>query len=137
MEAPKLAPFLTFCGKAEEAMKFYTSALPNAEIKELVLFGKNHPYAKEGEENLVLFGSLSIAGYEIMFQDMGSAHAVPSFSWSTSLYIKCDDEAEFDAIFNALSQGGVVMMGPESVGHIRKCAWITDKYGITWQPVWE
>ncbi len=28
------------------------------------------------------------------------------------------------------------MMGPESVGEIRKCAWVIDKFGVTWQPVW-
>nr|WP_269147151.1 VOC family protein [Lactococcus garvieae] len=23
------------------------------------------------------------------------------------------------------------------MGDIRKCAWITDKFGLTWQPVWK
>lgn len=28
------------------------------------------------------------------------------------------------------------MMGPEPVMDMRKCAWITDKYEVTWQVVW-
>jgi predicted 3-demethylubiquinone-9 3-methyltransferase (glyoxalase superfamily) len=71
-----------------------------------------------------------------MFLDMGSEHPAPDFTWASSIYAECSDEAEFDAVFNALSQDGFVMMGPEAVGEIRKCAWVTDKFGVTWQPVW-
>ena len=118
-------------------MKFYAENLPNAEISELVRYGKDHPFAGEDEANKVLYGVLSFMGQEIMFLDMASAYPAPDFSWATSLYIDCLDEAEFDVIFSALSQGGSVMMGPEAVGNIRKCAWVTDKFGVTWQPVWK
>ncbi len=137
MEKRKIAPFLTFSGNAEEAMQFYVSTLPSAKITKLVRYGKDNLYVGESEENRVMHGALSFMGQEIMFLDMDSAHPAPAFSWSTSIYVDCYDESEFDTIFNGLSQDGVVMMGPESIGHIRKCAWITDKFGVTWQPVWE
>ena len=117
-------------------MRFYDANLPNTKIEELVRYGKDHPAIGEGEENNVLYGVLSFMGQNIMFLDMASAYPAPEFSWSTSLYVDCQNEAEFDAIFNALSQDGSVMMGPEAVGDIRKCAWVTDKFGVTWQPVW-
>jgi len=137
MEKSRVSPFLSFTGKAEEAMTFYADNLPGAKITELVRYGKDHPFAGEGEEDKVLYGSLSFMDSEIMFLDMVSAHPAPEFSWSTSLYIDCRDEAEFDAIFSVLSPDGFVMMGPEAVGNIRKCAWVTDKFGVTWQPVWK
>jgi predicted 3-demethylubiquinone-9 3-methyltransferase (glyoxalase superfamily) len=137
MRKSKIAPFLTFTGKAEEAMKFYSDNLPGAEITGLVRYGKDHPFAGEDEENKILHGVITFMGQEIMFLDMDSAHPSPDFSWSSSIYLDCSDEAEFDAVFSALSQDGFVMMGPESVGTIRKCAWVTDKFGVTWQPVWE
>ncbi len=137
MEKQRMVPFLSFTGKAEEAMLFYVSVLPGAEITKLVRYGKESPHIDEGEGDLVMHGALSFMGQEIMFLDMSATYPAPDFSWATSLYIDCHDEAEFDTIFNGLSQGGTVMMGPESVGHIRKCAWITDKFGVTWQPVWE
>jgi predicted 3-demethylubiquinone-9 3-methyltransferase (glyoxalase superfamily) len=127
MDKSKVSPFLSFTGNAEEAMNYYADNLPDAEITVLVRY----------EDNKILHGELSIMGQTIMFLDMDSAHPAPDFSWSTSLYIDCRDEAEFDAIFNVLSQDGIVMMGPESVGPIRKCAWVTDKFGVTWQPVFE
>ena len=137
MDKSKIKPFLTFNGQAEEAMRFYVSILPNAEISKLVPYGKESPHIGKGEENRIMHGALSFAGQEILFLDMSDAHKAPEHSWSSSIFIDCCDEAEFDVIFNGLSQGGTVMMGPESVGHIRKCAWVTDKYGVTWQPVWE
>ena len=136
MEKTRLSPFLSFTGNAEEAMRFYDANLPSTKIEELVRYGKDHPAIGEGEENKVLYGVLSFMGQKIMFLDMASAYPAPEFSWSTSLYVDCRDEAEFDAIFSALSQNGSVMMGPEAVGNIRKCAWVTDKFGVTWQPVW-
>ena len=137
MEKKKFAPFLTFTGNAEKAMQFYESVLPDAKITKLVRYGKDSPYVGENQGEKVMYGALSFMGQEIMFLDMDSAHPAPDFSWSTSIYINCGDEAEFDMIFSALSQGGTVMMGPESVGQVRKCAWVTDKFGVTWQPVWE
>ncbi len=137
MEKGCIAPFLSFTGRAEEAMQFYATNLPNVEISKLVRYGNEHPYAGEAEGNKVLFGLLSFMGREILFLDMDAAHPAPDFSWATSIYINCSDEAEFDTIFNVLSQGGTVVMGPEPVAHFRKCAWVTNKFGVTWQPVWE
>ncbi|WNY27561.1 VOC family protein [Methanolapillus ohkumae] len=137
MEKSKLAIFLTFSGQAEEAMQFYASRLPDAKITTLVRYGKNHPFAGDGDENKILHGAVSFMGQEIMFLDMDAAHPAPNFSWASSIYVNCQSEEEFDAVFAGLAKSGTVMMGPESVGHIRKCAWVTDKFGVTWQPVWE
>jgi len=137
MEKSRIKPFLTFNGQAEEAMLFYAATLPGAKITTLIPYGKGSPNISEGEENRIMYGALTFARQEILFLDMSSIHKSPEFSWSSSIYIDCSDEAEFDTIFNGLSKGGTVMMGPESVAHIRKCAWVTDKFGVTWQPVWE
>ena len=137
MEQSRIKPFLTFNGNAEAAMQFYASTLPGAEITKLIRYGKSSPYIGEDDADRVMYGALTFMGQEIGFLDMGSAHPAPAFNWASSLYIDCRDEPEFDDIFTGLSQGGTVMMGPEPVGQIRKCAWVTDKFGVTWQPVWE
>jgi predicted 3-demethylubiquinone-9 3-methyltransferase (glyoxalase superfamily) len=138
MAHQRLTTCLTFSTHAEEAMRFYVSILPNAQISELVHY-RDDPTAPPDPANadLVLRGALSLTGIEIMFLDMGAAFPPPAFTWATSLYLDCRDEAEFDLVFEGLSQGGEVMMGPMAIAHVRKCAWVTDKFGVTWQPVWE
>ena len=129
----KLAVFLTFTGNAEAALNYYAEHLPGAHINSLVLYEKDNP---NGDEGKVLNGTLSFAGQEIMFMDFKIDTPAPPFSWATSLYIDCSTEAEFDQIFAALAAEGSVMMGPEPVLQFRKVAWVTDKFGVTWQPVW-
>lgn len=136
MNIPKqdLCVFLTFNGNAEEAMRFYENNLCGSKIESLVLFEKN---ADHGEEGKVLSGILSFKNQQIMFMDMEQNYPAPSFAWSTSLFVNCFSEHEFDLLFQLLSDNGKIMMGPESVMHIRKCAWVTDKFNVTWQLVWE
>ncbi len=134
LPSQRLCAFLTFNGNAEEAMRFYEKNLPDMKIEALTLFEKDAP---NGDEGKVLNGALSYHGQQILFMDMQAAYPAPSFSWATSLLINCLEEAEFDALFAGLSVDGTVMMGPEAVMHMRKCAWVTDKFGVTWQLVWE
>lgn len=126
----RLSAFLTFNGKAQEAMEFYETVFPDAKRVSLVLFGANEP---NGDEGKVLNGTLELGGQRLLFMDMQAAYPAPEFNWSTSLFINCPNETDFDHLFAKLSADGTVMMGPEPVGDLRKCAWVTDKFGVTWQ----
>jgi len=133
----KLIPFLTFNGQAKSAMEFYKSVFPNAEITRNTPYGESSAMAKAGDEEKILHGAIRIGDEEIIFLDMVGGFEAPAFAWSNSLLYDCESEEEFDLLFNSLSNDGNVMMGPESVGDIRKCAWVVDKFGVTWQPVWQ
>ena len=126
-------PFLTFHGNAKEAMDFYAATLPNAKIESIVYFEEGH----QRDVGKVMNGKLSFMGQHIMFMDMNAAYECPSFSWTTSFYLNCRDEAEFDCIFDGLAKDGVVMMKEEPFMQFRKVAWVTDRFGVTWQPVLE
>jgi len=128
-----LMPFLTFHGNAEEAMNFYAATLPGAKIESIVYFGDGD----RGDVGKVMNGKLSFMGQTIMFMDMNAEYECPSFSWVTSFYLNCKDESEFDSIFDGLAKDGVVMMKEEPFMQFRKVAWVTDKFGVTWQPVLE
>lgn len=136
MQLPKqrLSAFLTFNGNAEEAMNFYEATFPDATRVSLMLFGPDEP---NGDEGKVLNGALDLGGQLLLFMDMQAKYPAPAFSWSTSLLVICDDEEYFDHVFSGLSAEGMVMMGPEPVGELRKCTWVTDKFGVTWQLVWQ
>ena len=129
----KMITFLTFPGNAEEAMNFYVSLFPGAKILELTRFTEKDEH---GESGKVLNGLFELKGQRFMSMDMAQEQA-PPFSWAFSLYVECDDEEEFNHLFTALSEGGQVMMGPEAMPqyNLRKVAWVTDRYGVTWQPV--
>ncbi len=82
-----------------------------------------------------LNGTFELRGQQFMVMDMEQQYC-PQFSWAVSLLIDCDNEGQFDRYFGKLSDGGSVMMGPEPVMNLRKVAWVTDKFGVTWQLVW-
>ena len=129
--SPRFIPYLSFHGRAEEAMNFYAEVLPGAKIETLIRFEEG----EDGDEGKVLFGELSFLGQRIMFIDIKAGIECPQFTWATSFYLECKDEGEFDAVLAGLAQDGIVMMGPEAILHFRKVAWVTDKFGVAWQPV--
>ncbi|MCL1900126.1 MAG: VOC family protein [Promicromonosporaceae bacterium] len=131
-----IVPFLTFNGQAAEAMDFYVSVLPEASITRREPYGDQVPHIPVADRGRIMQGEISVRGSLVRFLDFDSTAEAPPFAWSSSLFLECLDEAEFDSVFAALSAGGTVMMGPEAVGPIRKVGWIVDRFGVTWQPVW-
>ena len=131
MEKQTLFPFLTFHGNAGEAMNYYASVLPGAKIESIVHFKEG----QLGDIGKVMNGLLSFRGMKIMFMDMNAEYDCPSFTWASSLYAEFSDDADFDRMFSGLADGGFVMMKEEPFMHYRKVAWVTDKFGVTWQPV--
>ncbi|MHB0859435.1 MAG: VOC family protein [Anaerolineae bacterium] len=127
----KISPFFTLCGNAEEAMRYYISIFPDSRMLSLTHFGKGD----RGEEGKVLNGTFELMGKQFMVMDMEQQYC-PESTWAVSLLVNCSQEAEFDRLFDGLSEGGSVMMGPEPVYNLRKVSWVTDKFGVTWQLVW-
>jgi predicted 3-demethylubiquinone-9 3-methyltransferase (glyoxalase superfamily) len=50
-----------------------------------------------------------------------------------SLFVECEDEAEMDAAFTRLSEGGAVLMPPGNYGFSTRFAWLNDRFGVSWQ----
>ena len=81
MQKQKITPFLTFNGRAEEAMKFYAGIIPNTKITKCEPYGDHPMAATEGDKKRVMFGQLSIGEEHIMFLDMTEAHACPAWMY--------------------------------------------------------
>lgn len=123
---PKIMPSLMFTdgnsGKAEEAMKFYTSVFNNAKI------GNNvNRYPAGGAPNPELEGKIMYADFTLenqWFAAMDSGHAHDfTFNEAISLLVNCEDQPEIDRLWEKLSDK------PES----EVCGWLKDKYGVSWQ----
>jgi predicted 3-demethylubiquinone-9 3-methyltransferase (glyoxalase superfamily) len=118
-----VTPFLMFEGRAEEAMNFYVSLFRGAKIEML------ERYADGGK---VKRAKISLAGQTIMVSDSPIKHAF-TFTPSSSLFVECEDEAEIDRLFAALSESGQVLMPLAAYGFSRKFGWINDRFGESWQ----
>lgn len=120
-------PFLMFQGDAQAAIDLYTAALPDTRVLDL----KRHetPPATGGS---VLLARVALCGNEFLMSDSPIQHAF-SFTPSTSIFIECGSEEEQTRIFNALSEGGQVLMPLGDYGFSRRFGWLSDRFGVSWQ----
>ncbi len=122
----KFVPALMFvgdvCGKAEEAVHFYTSLFAEAALTSLTHYGENEgPDAAES----VQFAAFSLAGQAFSAMDSALAHNF-SFNEALSFIVNCQEQKEVDYYWEKLTADG----GEESM-----CGWLKDKYGVSWQIV--
>ena len=129
----KTITFLMFvgdqCGKAEEAIMFYTSLFKNSQVKSIEHFKSGDPQGKEGAVKHALF---TIDGLEYMAIDSPLEHNF-TFTPSISIYVKCENEVEINTLFDKLSSGGQVFMPLNKYPFSNKFGWLVDKYGVSWQ----
>jgi len=136
----KTSTFLTYvgdqCGKAEEAIGFYTSIFPNSEIKSITKYAEGEP---GGTPELIKYGVFILNGVEYKVSESNYNHAW-SFTPGVSLFVECDTEEEIQTLFDAIaSNEGQVMVpldnyaGDGDYGFGKKFGWCEDKYGISWQ----
>ena len=113
----KITPFLWFDGKAEEAMKLYTSVFKNSKIVSIKYWGEGSPFPKEQ----VMTGVFELDGQIFYAFDAGPQF---KFTEATSFFVSCETQEEIDHFWNKLTADG----GEESM-----CGWLKDKFGLSWQ----
>ena len=124
----KVHPFLTFTGKAEEAMRFYVSLIPASEILDVVRYGSGQP----GPEGSVMKATVSIGGQIVLCTDSFVKHNF-TFTPAISLFVQCYTEEEVTRLSSALAEGGSILMPLGNYGFSRLFAWVNDRYGVSWQ----
>ena len=115
----KIMPCLWFDDRIEDAVNFYTSVFPNAKITNMSRYGDAMP----GQKGKVLTVSFELEGQEFMALNGGPQH---KFSEAISFVVRCGTQAEVDYYWNKLLEGG---------GREDQCAWLKDKFGLSWQVV--
>lgn len=128
MADAKIHPFLMFEGKAEEAMNFYVSLFPGAEILDIVRYSPGQP----GAEGSVMKASFSLRGLTILCIDSIVKHGF-TFTPAISLFVECESEDEINRVTSALVADGNTFMPLGEYGFSRKFAWVSDRYGVSWQ----
>lgn len=114
----KITPFLWFDGKAEEAANFYVSIFKNSKIGNVTRYGDAGP----GPKGTVMIVTFSLDGLEFTALNGGPQY---KFSPAISFFVNCETQEEVDELWEKLSEGGDRL----------QCAWLRDKYGVSWQIV--
>jgi Uncharacterized protein conserved in bacteria len=117
---PKITPNLWFDGNAEEAANFYVSLLPDSRVETVSRSPADNPSTPAGAVLLVDF---TLAGQR--FTGLNGGPQFP-FTEAISFVIDCEDQAEVDRLWDALTEGG---------GSAGQCGWLKDRYGLSWQVI--
>jgi len=115
----ELVPCLWFDTKAEEAANFYVSVFKNSQILSVTHYNDAGPR----EAGMVLTVMFELNGNRFMALNGGPQF---TFDEAISFTVTCDDQAEVDYFWDALTADG----GQES-----QCGWLKDKFGLSWQIV--
>ncbi len=126
--AKSVTPFLMFEGVAEAAANLYVSLFRDSSIEMLERYGPG----ENGTEGSVKQCHFIVAGLRLRCFDSPIKHAF-RFTPSMSLFVDCDSEAELDAAFAKLAADGAVLMPPGNYGFSAKFAWVSDRFGVSWQ----
>ena len=114
----KIIPCLWYDGQAEAAANFYVSLLPDSRVDKVTRSPADYPSGKAGD---VLTVEFTLAGQQYLGLN-GGPHF--KFNEAVSFQVACDDQAEVDRLWSALSSNG----GRES-----ECGWLADCWGLSWQ----
>jgi predicted 3-demethylubiquinone-9 3-methyltransferase (glyoxalase superfamily) len=114
----KITPFLWFDGNAEAAMNFYVGIFKQAKI----LSVNRYPSGSRAVQGSVMTASFELNGLKFVALNGGSMF---KFSPATSFVVDCENQDEVDYYWDKLGEGGKP----------NRCAWLDDKFGVTWQIV--
>ena len=129
-----IQPYLTFSGRCEEAIAFYRQAL-GAEVAMLMRWKDCPDKSMCAADNAdrVMHASLRIGEATMMMSD-GPKDAPLDFK-GFGLSLDAKDEADANRLFNALADGGRVMM-PLGKTFFSSCfGMCADKFGVQWMVV--
>ena len=111
----KIVPHLWFDHQAVEAATFYCSIFPDSRIINITTLADT----PSGDAPIVTF---SLMGQQFMAISAGPLF---QFNESISFMVYCDNQAEIDRYWEALS----------AVPEAEQCGWLKDRYGLSWQIV--
>lgn len=126
--ASSVHPHLMFQnGKAEAAVRRYDEIFDDFQIDELDAYSVDG----DGPTGQVQMAVCSFLGQRFTCFDSPIEHDF-DMTPAVTLFVECDDEDELERIFNALSDGGDVMMPLDDYGFSRGYGQLADRYGVPW-----
>jgi predicted 3-demethylubiquinone-9 3-methyltransferase (glyoxalase superfamily) len=121
----QITPSLMFvggiCGKADEAMSFWTTVFRDAGVGDVLRYGQGEEPDKPGTAK---FAPFTLEGQRFSAMDNARGHDF-TFNEAVSFVVRCGDQAGIDYYWGRLS----------AVPDAEQCGWLKDRYGVSWQIV--
>ena len=123
--------YLIFNGNCEEAFRFYAESL-HAELS-LQRFGET-PGCEDmpaSHKDKVMHVRLQKGDAVLMASDNHPDHPYEGLK-GCSVAVSVDEVEEAERIFNALAQGGTVVMPMQETFWAKRFGMLTDRFGVPW-----
>jgi predicted 3-demethylubiquinone-9 3-methyltransferase (glyoxalase superfamily) len=121
----KVMPSMMFvnevCGKAEEAIQYYTSIFHEAKAGTIARYPAGMAPDKEGT---LMYADFMLEGQWFAAMDSARGHNF-HFDEAISFMVLCNTQDEIDYYWDKLTAEGKEV----------QCGWLRDKYGVAWQIV--
>jgi predicted 3-demethylubiquinone-9 3-methyltransferase (glyoxalase superfamily) len=121
----KITPTLMFtdkqAGRAEEAIKFYTSVFRDSKIDHVLRYAAGEAPDREGT---IKHAAFTLEGESFAAMDSARVHGF-GFNEAISLIVHCDTQKEIDNYWSKLSADPAA----------EQCGWLKDRFGVSWQIV--
>ena len=130
-----IAPYINFDGTCREAVEFYAKVFKTAAPR-IMTFGEAPPNPAfaipEAAKKLIIHAEIDVLGSVIMFSDVPPGMSLVKGN-NLSITIQSGSADELTLWFNAMKEGGTVIMqlGPQSWSGLY--GFVTDKFGVGWQ----
>jgi len=132
----KITPCLWFDNNCEEAVNFYTSLFPNSRINSIKRYPEGMGGPMEGMGGKILTAIFTLDDLTFQALDGGPIFKINP---SISFFVNFDPsqnpnaEADLDAMWTKLAEGGVVRMELQEYPFSKRYGWIEDRFGVNWQ----
>ena len=126
-------PYLSFEGRAQEALDFYKTAI-GAKI-DVIMHFKDAPKEMQAQMppaslGKVMHAAFHIGNTQLMATD-GDCNNTSTFS-GISLTLNASSNEEAEKLFNALGAGGKVTMPMSETFFAHRFGMVADKFGVKW-----
>lgn len=125
-----LTPYLNFDGSCNDAMTFYHSCL-GGHLDKMSAAQSGMPVGP-GDENRLIHARLESGPVTIMASDVMHGMPYDRGMNNTHMCIDCDDYAEQDRLYAALSAGGKPTMPLAEQFWGDRFGMLVDKFGVSW-----
>lgn len=128
----KMNPYLSFDGNCEEAFKTYAKVL-GGKIEAMMTFdstpGDDCPVPDDWKKK-IMHACLTFGDNMLMASDSPPGHSQKMQGISVALHAK--EPADAERLFNALSEGGTVVMPLGETFWAQKFGMLVDRFGTPW-----